>query len=372
MSEALPRVLCVDDERNLLTAFERNLYKDFDITTATSGAAGIEALDTNGPFEVIVSDMRMPNMDGATFFARVRESAPDTVRILLTGQADTASAIKAINEGAIFRFLTKPCSRETLVRALNDGIAQYRLQGVERQLLESTLTAAVKTLSDVLSLVAPLAFQRANFAQSCVRHALSKLQWPNGWMYDVAAALSQIGCVGIPAEVLQNDTAQRELAPDERALIDDQPNVARRLIEVIPRLGPVAEMVQYQAREPPTTASAEVVRGAQLLRAALELQRQMTRTASARPLDLLRVIRPPLPEYLIQALADFRVHLTDNRNVKVRELMPGWVADEDIVCQNGIMVLAAGSEITETAIAAMRRLAGNHAIREPIRVRCIR
>lgn len=370
MTEDLPRVLCVDDEPKLLAALERNLYDEFDITTAGSGAEALAAIQSEEPFAVILSDMRMPNMDGATFLSKARALAPDSVRILLTGQADAESAMKAINEGAIFRFMTKPCSKQVLSEALNAGVDQHRLLKTERDLLETTLTGAVNTLSEVLSMVAPLAFQRANFAQSCVRHALANLKWTNGWMYEVAAALSQIGCVSIPAEVIENDVAQRPLSPKEQALLDGHPDVAYRLVTAIPRMELVAQIIRHQAHAPPADAPQEVVQGADLLRAALELQRRMSRSPGAKPQDILQAQKPPIPAYLSQALADFRVDLSEHRSVKVRDLMPGWVTEEDIRCQNGVMVLAAGTELSETAISTMQRLAANQAIKEPIRVRC--
>jgi hypothetical protein len=78
------------------------------------------------------------------------------------------------------------------------------------------LTASVKTLTEVLAMVAPWAFQRSAFAQSCVIHALPKLEWPDEWIYTIAASLSQIGCVGIPADIVQADAAQRKLSEEEK------------------------------------------------------------------------------------------------------------------------------------------------------------
>ncbi|MBL8483310.1 MAG: hypothetical protein JNJ60_14015 [Rhodocyclaceae bacterium] len=93
------------------------------------------------------------------------------------------------------------------------------------------------------------------------------------------------------------------------------------------------------------------------------------KNAPARPLAVLRAMEPALPDCLTQALADYRVNLSGSRGVKVREPMPGWIADEHVVCGNGIMLLAAGSAITETTIATMQRLVIHQAIHAPIRMR---
>jgi DNA-binding NtrC family response regulator len=190
------QVVFVDDESRVLAGIERTLVMretDWACRFFTSGQAALDALETE-PADVVVSDMRMPGMDGATFLAQAREQAPDAVRILLTGQADVESSIAAINRGAIFRYLCKPCPSDVLIAALDDAVRHYNRMRAERELLETTLTAAVNTLTEVLAMVAPWAFQRATFAHSAVQHALSRLDWSDGWIYSIAAALSQLGC----------------------------------------------------------------------------------------------------------------------------------------------------------------------------------
>jgi CheY-like chemotaxis protein len=119
------KILFVDDESSALDGFRRILHGSFDVTTAGSGGEGLMTLDRDGPFAVVVSDMRMPGMSGAEFLARVRQKAPDTVRMMLTGQADLHSAMEAVNRGHILHFLTKPCPKTVLVAAINSGLDQY-------------------------------------------------------------------------------------------------------------------------------------------------------------------------------------------------------------------------------------------------------
>jgi DNA-binding NtrC family response regulator len=160
------KILCVDDEPSILRGFERVLNGTFPIQTATSGEEGLALITGPEPFAVVVSDMRMPGMDGIQFLRKLKEIAPDTVRMMLTGNADQQTAIDAVNKGSIFRFLTKPCSPEDLEQAIAAGIQQYKLVMAERELLEKTLIGCVKTLTDILSIVNPIAFSRA----SRVRH----------------------------------------------------------------------------------------------------------------------------------------------------------------------------------------------------------
>ena len=128
------KILFVDDESSALEGFRRILYRNFNVHTATSGGEGLALLEREGPFAVVVSDMRMPGMNGAEFLARVRQKAPLTVRMLLTGHADLHAAIDAVNRGQILHFLTKPCERTVLIAAINSGLDQYRAAREESQL----------------------------------------------------------------------------------------------------------------------------------------------------------------------------------------------------------------------------------------------
>ncbi len=147
------RVLIVDDDPNLLAGFRRRLRRDFELETVAGGFEGLDVIQRDGPFSVVVSDYCMPEMNGVEFLARVREIAPETVRMMLTGSADLHAAIQAINQGNIFRFLTKPCGTEELQEALHEGISQYRRTHKERKYNRRTrrwLTQAMEVQQSLL------------------------------------------------------------------------------------------------------------------------------------------------------------------------------------------------------------------------------
>jgi putative two-component system response regulator len=127
------KILCVDDEPNFLSACQRKLRQKFHIDVASGGEAGLDQIRKNGPYAVVVCDLRMPGMNGIGFLSRVKEAAPDTVRIMLTGFADLQTAMEAVSEGSVFRFLSKPCPTDVLEKALHDGIRQYQLVQTERE-----------------------------------------------------------------------------------------------------------------------------------------------------------------------------------------------------------------------------------------------
>lgn len=129
------RVLIVDDEQGVLDGYQRLLRREFQISVALGGEEGLEALAQFGPFAVVISDMRMPGMDGAQFLAEVKKRAPDTIRMLLTGYADMNAAMDAINRGNVYRFLTKPCTKEMLVDSINLGLDEYQKLTADREVV---------------------------------------------------------------------------------------------------------------------------------------------------------------------------------------------------------------------------------------------
>jgi DNA-binding NtrC family response regulator len=149
------KILFVDDEPAVLRGYQRLLHNEFKVTAAVGGAGALIILRTQGPFAVVVSDMRMPEMTGAQFLAKVRLLWPDTVRLILSGQSDLESTIAAVNDGHIFRFLSKPCSSDQIWAAVEAALQQYRLTTAEKVLLKQTLAVVVKMLVEILGMVSP-------------------------------------------------------------------------------------------------------------------------------------------------------------------------------------------------------------------------
>jgi DNA-binding NtrC family response regulator len=130
------QILFVDDDRRALDGYKRLLRSVFEVETASSGMQGLAAIQVLGPFAVVVSDMRMTGMNGAEFLARVRELAPQTVRIVLTGYRDLNRAIEAVNDGQIFRYLNKPCGKDELVSAIRLGLVRYQSNAEDGELIK--------------------------------------------------------------------------------------------------------------------------------------------------------------------------------------------------------------------------------------------
>ena len=245
--DRLARVLLVDDEPDLLTAMVRNLRKwPYEITTCARGVEALQRLVQGQPFAVIVSDLRMPEMDGVTLLAEAGKIAPDTVRILFTGMPDLEHAVAAINKGAIFRFITKPCPTALMALTLNAAVEQHRLITAERVLLEETLRGSVQALLDILAATHPLAFGRAGRLRRSMSALASKLQIAAKWQMEIAAMLSQIGYVTLPPATLERIYQGAKLSEAEQAMLGRLPGMVSQILGNIPRLEPVLEILRYQ------------------------------------------------------------------------------------------------------------------------------
>jgi CheY-like chemotaxis protein len=373
------RVLFVDDEPSVLDAIQRTLRKQVDIQTATSGAEGLRVLQESGPFALVVSDMRMPSMNGPQFLAKVREQDPETVRMILSGQADLQATIAAVNEGHIYRFLSKPCPPDRLLAAINDGLSQHRLITAEKVLLEQTLSGSVKMLIEILGMVSPPASSRASRLQRYAIALAHALALPEQWQWGLAAFVSQIGCVALPKELLSKVEASQVLTDEESRLYESHPEVAGKLLAAIPRLEDVAAIVTSQFGALSFAAQPDDVRqwdirsvGQLLLRTSLEFDRLITRGANREvAAETLRKSGLQLPQPVIQALYSLPVANREFniREVRLKDLSVGMILDEDLVSPKGIRLVPSGHEVTRTLLVRLTSIADGVGVAEPFRVR---
>ncbi|HYD95914.1 MAG TPA: HD domain-containing phosphohydrolase [Noviherbaspirillum sp.] len=136
---AQPSILFVDDEQNILSSLRRVFRtQGYQVLTADSGAAGLQILESE-PVDLVISDMRMPQMDGAQFLERVRKRWPETIRLLLTGYADVQSILAAINRGEIYRYITKPWDDTDIVLVVRHALERRVLEQEKRRLELLTL-----------------------------------------------------------------------------------------------------------------------------------------------------------------------------------------------------------------------------------------
>ncbi|MEP6901111.1 MAG: HD domain-containing phosphohydrolase [Actinomycetota bacterium] len=374
------KILCVDDDPNILQGYKRALRKDFDITIAEGGEEGLATIKSEGDFALIVSDMRMPGMDGVQFLSRVKEVAPQTVRVMLTGNSDQQTAMDAVNEGNIFRFLTKPCPPEILAMTLNAGLEQYRLITAEKQLLEQTLNKGLQVLVDILALVNPTAFSRSNRVKKLAREIADNLGVSNSWQVEFAAMLSQIGCVTVPEEILQKISSGTALSEKEASMYHQHPQIGHDLIARIPRMEVVAEIIANQNKrindeivsKLPANDAVTLNFGARILKVVFDYDKllqtgNLPRSACHDLADRTGWYDPIVLNNL-KEIIEQQVDELVTLEVFVTDLKPGMILDKPLYSTRDSLLLSAGQEITLSLILRLINFAEAGFITDKIQV----
>jgi response regulator RpfG family c-di-GMP phosphodiesterase len=364
------KILLVDDDPLILDGYRRSLSRDFSIDTALGGEEALKLATNGGPYAVAVSDMRMPGMDGIQFLSSIKGISPDTIRVMLTGNADVETAVNAINEGSIFRFLNKPCSKELMGKTLTAGLLQYRLVTAEKQLLEQTLTGSIQVLTEVLSLVNPAAFGRAERARRYIHHIATAMKLGNPWQYEVAAMMSQLGCVTLPPETIDAVYSGEKLLPNEQAQYDAHARVAADLLSKIPRLEPIAWMIEHQTQPlpevgPHESQTADIRQGAEILRLTLDYEKLIhkgtSRTDAVHALSRQNEDFNPL---FFQALVTLDPNAEEGeiRKCRVDDLVPGMIIQQEVRTPDGTLLVSKGQEVTPPLVVKLKNFHARRAI----------
>ncbi len=368
------KILFVDDEPEVLNGYKRSLHREFEIDTASSGADAIARL-SDCPYAVVVSDMRMPGMDGIQLLSRVHKVSPNTVRVMLTGHADLNTAIVAVNEGAIFRFLTKPCEIDLLKKVITTCLVQYRLVLAEKELLENTLMGSIKMLTDILCIANPPAFSRALRIRRYVKHMAHARHLEPEWQFEVAAMLSQIGSVTLASEVVEAAHQGQPLNDVDQKAFDQHPEFAGRLLANIPRLEGIAWIVAHQ-RPGSTIGDGQmpenIREGAGVLRVAVAFD-----DLTMRGLDYANALETlsqnaSLNQRAVQSLTTLPTDTAnmEYRTVRIEDLATGMILQEEIRTTAGMLLVGRGQEITYPLAVRLVNFHRRRSIKDSVLVQC--
>jgi response regulator RpfG family c-di-GMP phosphodiesterase len=375
------KILFVDDEENILSSFKRQFHNIYPTFTASNGADGLNIIEKENPISVVVADYRMPEMNGVEFLTKTLEISPNTVRFMLTGQADMEAIIKVINEGKIFRFLTKPCIPDLLKKNIEDGIEQYRLIISEKLLLEKTLSGSIKVLTDILALVSPQAFSRASRVRRLVQEFIDKMQLKSPWQLEIAAMLSQIGCVTVPDFIISKVYNSKELLPNEFPMFQSHPKIGSEMIVNIPRMKTVAKIIQYQEKlfngsgvPKDDIAGEDIPLGARILKLVLDYD-SLIQSGSKKE-NIMEVInqRTKLGWYderLVKVLETPVIKRKKfiSTEVTLNKLTDNMILADDLFNKKMTILLGSkGQEVTKSFIYRLINIHKNEGIQQPIKV----
>lgn len=369
------KILLVDDDRNILSGYQRLLRKTFDLDIALGGEEALRLLTTEGPFSLVVADMQMPGMSGLELLAQAQSVVPDTIRIMLTGNTDQKTAADAVNQGRVFRFLTKPCSPEDLELAVRAGLRQFELVHAERELLEGTLTGAINLFSELLAGVDPVMFSRSQVVRGRSALLARKLGCDNVWEVEIAALLAPIGRITLPSRTIQAAVGR----PGLETLLAAMPEVGARLLQPIPRLEGVAQMIRYQAKGydgsglPDDDLQGEALpMGARILKVLWDFSElEHTRRSRQVALEEMKLHPKAYDPKVLEALAASlspKAPATDERGLKLRDLRAGMVLASDIRTGAGGLVLPVGLRLGPGHLELLSSLSRLVDLQEPVSI----
>lgn len=353
------RVLFVDDEPNVLQAVKRAIRKDFDVATAEGPEAGLALLAGDSDFAVIVSDMRMPGMSGVEFLRAAQQLSPRSVRMMLTGNADQQTAIDAVNDGAVFRFLTKPCDVDRLRVVVNQALEHYQLLNAERELLENTLKGSLGVMTDLLALSRPDAFGRTRRLRDAVFTMLEGRETFDGhgrWVVETAIMLSQLGTIALPEDITRRANGGESLDEVERVDFERSAVTVADMLAQVPRMEAVADIVRYQHKHydgsgaPGDGVRAEAIPlGARALHLAQVQDGLRCRGFEAAEIaEELRARRREFDPRLLERLLSQRdaAPPRGTRTVAVADIDVDMQLAQDLCAENGSLIVCEGQRVT--------------------------
>lgn len=364
-SRERPRVLCVDHEAQALAAVTSELRNDYDVHTATSAEQALERLRRIRGAAVVVTDMRMHGMDGATLLQHVRETYPATTRIVLTGDGDRDVAVLAVNKGRLFHLLTKPCSPDELRVAIAAAVMQYRLRCAEQRLLQDTLIGCVGALAHALAITNPVAFSRASRAKQLAAEFAARLGCGHFWQLETAALLSQFGYISLRPEIVKKLYRGARLTAQEQALSAEVPHVAIKLLDHIPSLEPVLRILTaltWTDEQIARLGDGTIGLATRILGLVLEYDALTARGYTADvAVQTLRDRGERFSDALIEQFAAYvgvRAAATRVRELALRQMQPGMTLLQEVRADMGTLtfLLPRGSKVTPSVVARIGTL----------------
>src|SRR6202051_1786377 len=353
-----PRVLCVDDDPFLLGILTKTIGVDYEVLTSSSGEEALKLIENSEPFQVVISDHRMPGLSGAQFLRAVHDQHPLIVRILLTGETDLVEVVAAMNQAGLFRFLLKPSTRAVLLDTLQAAVAQYQLQAAERELLQKTLIGTMRALSDVLAIANPTAFGHVSRIQELALGVAQQLQLAEQWPLEFASVAAQLGHIALPERTLSRLYAGEALSPAESVQVAQSARVAESVLKRIPRLDPVVDILSRLAAGRITDGSrAPESIGAEILRVVSAYGAVERATASRdTAIHRLRAQAGRFDPEVLKALTEL-VGIEDGGDetmeVPISRVCVDMIVAEDLRTRTGVLLVTKGYRVSESFVARL-------------------
>ena len=367
-------ILIVDDDKDLLLALSEGLLGSFRVETSADPKEALDRLYKMPELAVVVADMRMPGMSGLELLRQARSIVPNASRVMLTSADDAQTAIAAINEGNVCRFLTKPCGLAVLQAAILEALD---LRQTLHHLLEAQfrmVAGIVEVLGKVILMVNPESHALAQRLRQRMRELALEMLHPEFWELEIAAMLAPLGALGTPLSFSAANPAA--------AFSGDFPQAAAALLRQIPRMEKIAGVVAYLGKnfdgsgQPwDSVAGVQIPIGARMLRVVRDMEEVVG--AGRAPGDALRLMQQKEgaydPNVLAAALACFgedpHAHRPHTASVAWSALQEGDTLADDIPSETGALLLTKGCRVTPNLKKMLQHMASRGRMPDGVRIR---
>ena len=368
-------VLLVDDEINILNSFKRTLRHHIDIDLAKSGKEALQLISTK-QYAVVVSDMQMPEMSGLELLKAVKDTSPETVRMMFTGNSDQKTAVDAVNFADVFKFINKPCTSEDLLVYIDAGLRQYDLLIAERILLNKTLKGVINVLSEVMSIAVPDLTDNTHRVHLHMVNLAKAIKLKKHWSFEPIIKLSQLGYIVFPETTLKNIKDGKLISEEDKRLFDQHPSLAYDLLKQIPRMEAIAKTLLYQEKcfngegiPSDEVKGKDIPLGARMLKIVCDfcsLERNGFTNSEA-----LIALYEQVDFYDPDLLSAFKTSLDETNkilSVDIRNLNPNMIVEEEITTGRGQLVAKKGQRVTHTLMKIIHHCIENKAISGTVQV----
>ncbi len=409
------RLLCVDDEPNILSALRRLFRHDgYQVTVANSGAEGLQVLASQ-EIDLVISDMRMPEMDGAQFLNQVRQGWPDTMRILLTGYADITSTIEAINKGEIFRYVSKPWDDQEMLATVRQALqlkalarektrlealtqqqneelkdlnANLELKVMERTVelrkahdkLKTSFLTSIKVFANLIELREGALAGHSRRVADVARKLGSRLGVEGAALQDIflAGLLHDVGKIGLKDEILAKPVTQ--MTGDELGQYRKHAAKGEQSLMALEELRGAARLVRAHHERfdgtgfPDGLAGEAIPLGARILALANDYDGLQIGIISPRrlyPDDAAKlIVESSGKRYdprVVEAFRQWRSGVEEPQGepeVALGGLKPGMILARDLVSRDGVLLLAADHVLDDMLIRQIREYAATEGLHQ--------
>ena len=373
-------VMVVDDVKTNIDILVELLGEDYEVSVAMDGESALQDIAENQP-DLILLDIMMPAMDGYEVCRRIKanDKSKDIPVIFITAKTDVEDEVKGLLLGAV-DYITKPISPARVKARVKTQVQLLNAQRKLKEMLENTFAGSIKILTDILAISNPTIFSRTLRLKRYVSGIIDELNLSNRWQFEIAAMLSQLGCLGVPLEILEKINAGHDISSSEREAFESHCKVGGELLSRIPHLEAIAAMISAQMairKVPPgrfdILNTDELELGSRILQTVVAFDKLII--DGMLPSEAIRQLltdKKHFADIIVKALQKVVRHINfemDTRTISINNLVVGMIIDEDVMSESGKLLLSKGSEISETIIRSLQRFSQHGKVRGSILVK---